>query len=420
MGIIRNFSFGMEVAILKCTQMKGRRDYMKNVLHRDVVVIGGGIIGAAIAYYGSEAGLDITVIEKNELASGTSSRCDGNILVIDKDPGFDSQMSFKSQQLVHELNKELEVTFEYRNPGSILVCENDNEMDAAKNWVERQQMAGMEFRMLDREDLRNETKYFADDLYGGLECKTDSTVNPYMLTYSMFYSAKKNGTKIHTNTEVKQLYKSQSNQFVIETNRETFTANKVVNACGVWAPSIGEMMDVNIPIEPRKGQLIVASRQQPVGLRKVMEFGYLMSKFGGERKVDPVMEKYGVALVFEPTESQNFLIGSSREFAGFSTKVNQEVTKYIARRAIRFYPKMADMTAIRTYAGLRPWTADHLPIVSHVDEVPGFYVAAGHEGDGITLAAITGKVIQEMLMGETTSIPIEPLRYDRFRERVMS
>src|SRR5699024_7378970 len=146
---------------------------MKNALHRDVVVIGGGIIGAAVAYYSSKAGLDITVLEKNELASGTSSRCDGNILAIDKDPGFDSQMSLKSQQLIHELSEELDTPFEYRNPGSILVCENDNEMEAAQKWVDQQKKAGLDFKMLDREDLRNESKYFADDLYGGLECKTD-------------------------------------------------------------------------------------------------------------------------------------------------------------------------------------------------------------------------------------------------------
>nr|WP_227001877.1 FAD-dependent oxidoreductase [Virgibacillus necropolis] len=393
---------------------------MKDALHRDIVVIGGGIIGAAIAYYSSKAGLDITVLEKNELASGTSSKCDGNILAIDKDPGFDSLMSLKSQQLVHELSKELELSFEYRNPGSILVCENDTEMEAAQKWVQQQQEAGLDFKMLDRQDLRNESDYFAEDLFGGLECKTDSTVNPYMLTYSMFYSAKQFGSKIHTNTEVKNLYKNQANQFVIETNNGTFTANKVVNACGVWSPVIGEMLDVNIPIKPRKGQLIVASRQQPVGLRKVMEFGYLISKFGGERNVDPLTEKYGVALVFEPTESQNFLIGSSREFGGFDTKVNHEVTKYIAKRALRFYPEMADMTVIRTYAGLRPWTEDHLPIISYIDEVPGFYVAAGHEGDGISLAAVTGKVVEEMISGKETCIPIEPLRYDRFKERVIS
>lgn len=388
--------------------------------HRDVVVIGGGIIGAAIAYYCSRAGLDITVLEKKELASGTSSKCDGNILAIDKDPGFDSQMSLKSQELVHELSKELEISFEYRNPGSILVCENDQEMDAAKRWVQQQQDAGLSFTMLNREDLRNESKYFADDLYGGLECKTDSTVNPYMLTYSMFNQAQKNGATIHTHTEVTRVHKQPSEQFVIETNQGTFTANKVVNAGGVWAPIIGEMLGVSIPIKPRKGQIIVASRQKPVGLRKVMEFGYLISKFGGERTVDPKTDQYGVALVFEPTESQNFLIGSSREFKGFHTKVNHEVTKLIAERALRFYPGIADMTVIRTYAGLRPWTEDHLPIISHVDEVPGFYIAAGHEGDGISLAAITGKVIEELISGKEPSIPIEPLRYNRFSERVMS
>ena len=397
-----------------------RRLRMGKIKHRDIIVIGGGIMGAAIAYYGAKAGLEITVLEKKELASGTSSRCDGNILAIDKDPGFDSQMSLKSQQLVHELNRDLEVPFEYRNPGSILVCENDQEMEAAQKWVNQQQEAGLKFNMLDREDLRNESPLFADDLYGGLECETDSTVNPYMMTYSMFYSAQKMGATIHTHTEVKRLMKKQDGNFKVETTQGVFTAKKVVNACGVWAPYIADMVGVDIPITPRKGQLIVASRAEPVGLRKVMEFGYLISKFGGERQVDEITEKYGVALVFEPTESQNFLIGSSREFNGFDIKVNQEVTKYIAKRAVRFYPKMADMTLIRTYAGLRPWTEDHLPIVSHVDEVPGFYVAAGHEGDGISLAAVTGKVMAEMLSGEETCIPTKPLRYDRFKERVMS
>ncbi len=391
---------------------------MVNRKHRDIVVIGGGIMGASIAYYGSKAGLDITVLEKKELASGTSSRCDGNILAIDKDPGFDSQMSLKSQMLVHELDKELEVSFEYRNPGSILVCENDAEMEAANQWVTKQKEAGLEFKMLNREDLKNESKYFADDLYGGLECKTDSTVNPYMMTYSMFHSAEKNGAKIHTNTEVKNVSKNETGQFVIETNNGTYTAKKVVNAGGVWAPKLGAMVGLDIPILPRKGQLIVASRQQPVGLRKVMEFGYLISKFGGERIVDADMEKYGVALVFEPTESQNFLIGSSREFGGFNTKVNHEVTKLIAKRAIRFYPKIADMTVIRTYAGLRPWTEDHLPIISRVEHIPGYFIAAGHEGDGISLAAVTGKLIEEMLNDKKTCIPIEPLQLSRFKERV--
>lgn len=97
------------------------------------------------------------------------------------------------------------------------------------------------------------------------------------------------------------------------------------------------------------------------------------------------------------------------------------VVRAMARRAIRFYPKMADMNLIRTYTGFRPWTKDHLPIVSQVDEVPGFYIAAGHEGDGISLAAVTGKLISELIAEKSeTIIPAKPLRYDRvsLREEV--
>ncbi|KMP91178.1 FAD-binding oxidoreductase [Bacillus wiedmannii] len=388
--------------------------------HCDVLIIGGGIIGCSIAYYTSKYGRDVTIIEKGEFVSGTSSRCDGNILAIDKDPGFDSQMSLVSQRLVTDLSEELEHSFEYRAPGSILVCESDEEMEAALQWVNRQKEAGLPFRMLDRQDIRAESPFFADDLLGGLECATDSTVNPYLLAFSLLAESKKFGTKVFNHTEVKEMKRDIDGYFIVETTNGTFTAKQVVNAAGVWAPKIGEMLDVNIPIEPRKGHIIVASRQQHVGCRKVMEFGYLISKFGGKRKVDALTEKYGVALVFEPTESQNFLIGSSREFVGFHTRINNEVIKCIANRAIRFYPKMADMMVIRSYAGLRPWTEDHLPIISRVEHIPNYFIAAGHEGDGISLAAVTGKVIEELLNEKETIIPIEPLRLSRFTERVLN
>ncbi|GED69368.1 sarcosine oxidase subunit beta [Brevibacillus reuszeri] len=387
--------------------------------HAQVAVIGGGIIGGAIAYYAAKAGLDVVVLEKGELASGTSSRCDGNILAIDKDPGFDSQMSLKSQMLVDELSRELDHSFEYRAPGSILVCETEAEMEAANEWVKRQKEAGLPFRMLDRSDIRQESPYFADDLLGGLECATDSTVNPYMLTFALFEGAKKHGARIMQRTEVKAVTRDQaSGIFHVETGVGRVTAKQVVNAAGVWAPYIGQMVGLDIPILPRKGHLIVASRQMPVGIRKVMEFGYLISKFGGQRQVDEETEKYGVALVFEPTESQNFLIGSSRQFVGFDTRVDLNVVRCMARRALRFYPKIADFAIIRTYCGLRPWTEDHLPIISRVEEVPGYFIAAGHEGDGISLAAVTGKVVAEMLTEQSeTIIPLTPLRHDRFTKK---
>ncbi|WP_199615967.1 NAD(P)/FAD-dependent oxidoreductase [Paenibacillus alkalitolerans] len=390
---------------------------MERIGSTEIAVIGGGIVGCSIAYFLARGGFSVTVIERGEIAGGTSSRCDGNILAIDKDPGFDSQMSLKSQSIIAELSKELEHPFEYRAPGSILVCESDEEMEAAKLWVERQREYGLPFRMLDRSDIRQESKFFADNLPGGLECASDSTVNPYMLTYALAEGAKKAGASFRLNSEVRGVSheRAAGGTFTISTDRGDIKANKVINAAGVWAPAIGRMIGIDIPVLPRKGHLIVASRQVPVGMRKVMEFGYLMSKFGGTRKVDPETEKYGVALVFEPTESQNFLIGSSRQFAGFNTRVSMDVIRCMARRALRFYPDIGDFHLIRTYAGLRPWTKDHLPIISRVEEIPGFYIAAGHEGDGINLAAITGKLMHELVSEqERTSVPVEPLRWNRF------
>ncbi len=391
---------------------------MSSNRHAEVAVIGGGIVGCAVAYYVAKAGIDCVLIEKNDIASGTSSRCDGNVTIVDKDPGFDSLMSWKSQELTVDLNDELDLPFEYRPLGSLLVCENDTEMEAAKEWVDIQTKAGLKFNLLDRSDLRQESPYFADDIPGGLECETDSLINPYLFCYSLVDKAvKEYGLKLHTQAEVTNITKKEA--FLIETTNGDYTAKQVVNAAGVWAPFIGEMLGIDIPIIPRKGHIMIGARQEPVMMRNVMEFGYLMNKFGRERQTDARTAEHGVALVLEPTESQNFLLGSSRQFVGFDGRVDINVIETMANRAIRFFPKMNDFRMIRAYTGFRPWTEDHLPIVSPVEEVPGFYIAAGHEGDGISLATVTGKLIQELITEETeTIIPVDPLRFDRFKQKV--
>src|SRR5699024_5647985 len=123
------------------------------------------------------------LIEKNDVASGTSSKCDGNVTIVDKDPGFDSHMSLVSQELLADLQNKLDLPYEYRKHGSILVCDNDDEMQAATEWVKTQNEAGLKFNVLDQKDIRNESPYFAHDIPGGLECESDSLINPYLFCY---------------------------------------------------------------------------------------------------------------------------------------------------------------------------------------------------------------------------------------------
>src|SRR5690625_5084331 len=388
---------------------------MANKIHTDVAIIGGGIVGSAIAYYVSKAGIEATLIEKKDIASGTSSRCDGNITIVDKDPGFDSEMSLKSQELTVDLTKELDLPFEYRKHGSILVCDNDDEMQAAVDWVKIQRENGLKFNVLEPKDIKEESPFFADDIPGGLECETDSLINPYLFCYSLVEKARTFGLDVKTQAEVTNI--TRGDAFEIETTNGTIHTEKVVNAAGVWAPFIGEMLDLDIPIQPRKVHILVASRQEPFKLRNVMEFGYFMNKFGRDRIADERTTEHGVALVLEPTESQNFLVGSSRQFVGYDSSIDIQVVQTIAKRALRFFPKMNDFKIIRSYTGFRPFTEDHLPIVSEVDQLPGFYIAAGHEGDGISLATVTGKLVEELITDKAeTIIPKEPLSFERFNK----
>ncbi len=386
----------------------------------DVVIIGGGIIGASVAYYLSKEDMNVALVERGDIASGTSSRCDGDILIADKKPGFDTEMAYASLELFKRLNYELPYNFDYVQKGSLYLIENEEEMDIARDYVKKQALDGYPFRMLDRKEIHDEEPYVAEDVIGGMEIGCDGSINPMTLTFSLVLEAKKNGADIFSFSSVKgiKLNRRGAVEEVI-TDKEAIKTERVVNCAGVWAPVIGKMVGIDVPIIPRQGQLLVAEKTFQVGRRPIVEFGYIVTKFGDKsykRDVSPELEAMGIALVFEPTLANNFVIGSSRAFVGYNTDVSIEVIQGIAERAIRFFPVLKDILIIRAYAGLRPWVPDHFPIISEVEKVPGFYIAAGHEGDGIGLSQITGKLITQMIAGEETVIPIERLSFSRFEK----
>jgi glycine/D-amino acid oxidase-like deaminating enzyme len=388
----------------------------------DVLVVGGGVIGSAIAYYLAKEGVQVGLIERGDIASGTSSACDGNILCTDKEPGYDSQITLKSQQLLAELVDELDYDFDYVQLGSVLVVEDEDQEPVAQDWVKRQKDAGLPMRYIEGSAVFEDEPLLARDVIGLVECASDSSLNPMALVFGLVEGAKRNRASVYPWTDVTAILRDASGSVRgVATANGEMLASKVVLASGVWTPEIASTVGVNVPIKPRKGHILVGERTPKTARRKLMEFGYLMAKFGGngKRNVEPDMETYGVAMVYEPTGHGNFLIGSSREFVGFDTRSNLHVLRLLAKRALRFFPQIKDVNVIRSYAGLRPWTPDHLSIVSPVPSIPGLYIAAGHEGDGIGLAPITGTVIAEMIVGKPTTVPIEPLRLDRFDQQTL-
>jgi sarcosine oxidase subunit beta len=389
----------------------------------EAIVVGGGVIGSAVAYYLAEEGVEVALVERGDVSSGTSSACDGNVLAISQKPGFESQTTLKSQRMLADLVERLDYDLDYTQRGSVLVVEDEEQSLLARDWVTQQKDAGLPMRYIEGNEVFEDEPLLARDVIGLVECASDSSLNPMALVHGFVKGAQRKGTRVYPFTEVKAILRDASGAVCgVATSTGNISSRYVVLAAGVWTPAIADTVGVTVPIRPRKGHILVAERTPRNARRKLMEFGYLMAKFGGKEKrnVAPDMERYGIAMVFEPTVHGNFLIGSSREFVGFDTRCNTHVLKLMAKRALRFFPKIGDVNVIRSYAGLRPYTPDHLSIVSPVPVVPGLYVAAGHEGGGIGLAPITGKVISEMIVGEPTSIPTEPLRLDRFGKKELS
>jgi len=210
---------------------------------------------------------------------------------------------------------------------------------------------------------------------------------------------------------------------------ETLETGTIVNATGTWANEVCKLLGFELPIAPRKGQVLVTEQIPPLGKTNVWSAQYIVSKLrpatdkksaatdnGSE---DPSSyaasaARFGLGFAFTSTHSGNYLIGSTRENAGFDTGTDPEALGLLAKQVMHYFPVMKDVHFIRTFAGLRPSTADGMPVIGEVPGFPGFIMAAGHEGDGIALSPITGKVVADIVECKTPEFSLESFRPERF------
>lgn len=385
----------------------------------DVAVIGAGVIGTSCAYHLVKKGLSVALVDRNNVARGTSSHCDAVALIVDKQPGVDAAMGYASIQRFLELQNELDSDFELHQRGCLYACDTEQEMEVAAQYARDMQADGYNVNALSPKELLEHEPFLAKDLIGGLFSDIDLGLNPYKLCFAFVDTVLGKGLDLYTYTNVTGVRLDGEKRVQgVDTDKGFIPCGKVVNACGVWSPEIGRMAGLEIPVEPRKGVILVSAPSFKFCNQKVQEFGYMISKFSNhECKRDPELEKYEVSFVIEPTDANNVLIGSSRNFAGYDISTEMEIIHVIAKRAIRFYPILKDLNCIRTYAGLRPFLADHLPLITQVDEVLGYYIATGHEGDGISMAPTTGRLISELIAGEEPYLDLTPFSFNRYKRR---
>ncbi len=378
----------------------------------DVVIIGGGIVGCSCAYYLSRAGVKVHLVEKGPVGSG-ASKAGMSHVVTWEEPEIHLDLSIKSDRLYQELSQELPFDIQYRKTGSIAVVEKPDGMVAMQGLVERLRKRSMRCRILSNADLRELEPNLAPDLAGGALFEDDAQVNPLYATQSLAAAARTCGAVIQTSCEVTGVELAPGGALLsaVVTDLGRIPAKCVVIAAGAWSGLIGKLAGVEIPVSPRKGTLVVTSRvpeNAVLNYKTVFSAGYMDSVTQGADS------GIAVAATLLQTVNGNLLLGSSRQFVGFEAAVDPRVVSLMLSRCIRFFPALANINALRIWTGFRPYTPDLLPIISPVESISGLYIAAGHEGIGITEGPITGKLISQMITGQEPEIKIDKLSFSRF------
>lgn len=374
----------------------------------DVVIIGGGVIGSAIAYYLTKKGSKVILLEKKYLVNGSSGACDQGILLQSKAPNEHLKLAIYSLEMFKNLEKELERNLEFIQKGYLVLIESKEELKVMQEVVCKQNELGLPSRIISKEEaLSMQPGLNPEAFVAAACCDWDGEVNPYMLSMAFADKASEMGAVIKTGCPVTDLIKEDGAVKGVVTLEGTIYADVVVNAAGVWASEIAEMVGLKIPIKPRRGQAFITEAVPKYIYRSVINARYIVAKHHPEilQKDDSMKAKLGVGLCLTQSEKGNIMFGATREFVGYDISNTIDGLSTILDNAVHLVPGLKSLNIIRTMGGLRPYTPDGRPLIGYVKGVPGFFMAAGHEGDGISLAPATGKLVADLIVEGKTDVP---------------
>jgi len=386
----------------------------------DVLVFGAGVTGLSIAYSLCKKGKKVIVAEKSIMGAGASASCDDMILLQSKKPGILLEMAFKSLEIFKELEKDLPNNIELENRGGMILIENDFQLKAMEEFAASQNQYGLGVKIVDKKEVKKRQPNVSDHIIAATYCSRDSQVNPMELMKGYRLAALSKGMDLRVRVYPVEVKQNSSKWTTRLSDGTVVESEAIVNATGAFANEVCSLVGMEIPITPLKGQVLVTEQLPRLGETNVWSALYIASKLKKSELVgetNPMAEKYGLGFAFSGTHNGNYLIGSTREKAGFDRTTVPEAISLLGNQARHFFPVIGKAHIIRTFAGLRPSTPDGMPFVGEVSSLPGFYMAAGHEGDGIALSPVTGKVIADMISGEATGFDLTALKADRFMEK---
>ncbi|CAI6054546.1 Glycine oxidase [Paenibacillus sp. JJ-100] len=373
-------------------------------MHAETIIVGGGVIGCAIAFELASRGREVLLVEQSEIASGTSSAAAGMLAADSEDFAhpFIAQAAYESRELLMKHKDQISaltgMDFGLRRSGFITPFRSYMDLSAYKN--KRSSSSSGEKTWWDRSTVQREVTWLNRDTYGAYYRPMESELLPVSLSRAYARSAQMMGARICEGVRDVRLIVNKDGVQGVSTAQGEISCKHVIIAAGLHGEQLMAQVGVTLPSIPVKGEIVA------------IRFPADQATYRPDRTV------YAEDAYIVPKANGEVWIGATSFPGRKDHSVSANSVQRLLGAASYWVPGMKDAVFLRAWAGIRPSTPDKLPYVGKCEQIPGLYAAYGHFRNGILLSAITGRWIADMLEGKSAEeIGIEALSPDRINKK---
>lgn len=370
----------------------------------EVIIIGGGIIGCATAYYLAKKKVSVIVLDKDEsIGNGGSSRNGGGVRQSGRDPREIPLAMYGAKHMWPTLSEELGTDVEYHQEGNLRLGKTEKHLEILTGLANRAKACGLDVNMISADEVRSINPYLSDEVIGASWCPTDGHANPLTATLGFYKAARALGVRFYTGEEVVAIKKIKGIANTVVTKKNVYSGGKIILASGYESRAIAATVGIDIPMKHTLIEALVTEAEpkmfnQMLGTAEADFYGHQTNHgsfvFGGSSGLEPANKDNGMQSTASIT------------------------APCICRGIMKYIPRLADAKIVRTWAGWEDVCADGVPVISEVEEVPGLILACAFTGHGFGISPVVGKLLSQLSTGEETMLDISEFRYDRFKAKI--
>ena len=370
----------------------------------EIVIIGGGMVGASIAYHLLKLGArSVAIFEKSYISSGATGRCGGGIRQQWSTPN-NVRLAMRSVQLFEKFKEEIGMDIEYKQGGYLLLAYTDEEAQDFENNVRMQKEEGLKVEILSPNMVKKRFPYInIEGVKLATFCASDGHANPHLANFGYIKKSTELGADVLTHTKVENVEVSNGRVVGVQTTRGYVKCDVIVNAAGAWSKDVAKMAGVELPTESFRHQILVT---EPV-----------------ENFMDPLVMSFSHNFYIRQTKHGSILMGQGDkdEKPRINYNVTFKFTKEISHKLTKIFPFLRKIRIVRQWAGHYNMSPDAQPIVGKAPSLENYFYAVGFSGHGFMLAPAVGEALAELiLLGSTRHSDISTLNVDRFEKGVVA